>query len=59
MLNQIKKHLGGVTNRQVLEILNKDREKPIHQERLYYWDKKDIWPSWALRKLGLIVLEGE
>jgi hypothetical protein len=53
VLNQIKTKLG-VTNAQLLDIINEGREKPIHAERLYYWDKKDIWPSWALRKLGML-----
>ena len=53
MLEQIKKQLG-VTNAQLVDLINEGRETKIHAERLYYWDKRDIWPSWALRKLGLL-----
>ena len=26
----------------------------VAEPTLYYWEKKDIWPSWALKKCGLL-----
>lgn len=53
MLKQIKTELG-VTNAELIKILSEGRKKPVHGPTLYYWEKKDIWPSWALRKCGLL-----
>lgn len=53
MLKQIKENLG-VNNAELLKLLSVGREKPVHEPTLYYWDKHDIWPSWALRKCGLL-----
>lgn len=58
MLKQIKKYhrftLDDLSN--FLE--GNGHNAPTHKT-LRNWDKNDNWPSWALRKLGLIVFEGE
>ncbi len=53
MLNQIKKNLS-VNNAELLKLLSEGREKPVHEPTLYYWENKDIWPSWALKKCGIL-----
>ena len=51
------RHVGVIKQaKQNTGLKSKDLAKflEVAEPTLYYWQKKDIWPSWALKKCGVI-----